>query len=478
VQDSQALAANKQFVEAYELLDGLAEGPRAFVKEPMAALSDSFVKDAVARADTLARVHIPIRGRADEDGARQAFHYLDKASHLVEEEALKIKLDLVTDRISTYYLKEAKRLLEKPRGSGVGLGWLFLLEAQRFKPDLEGVKDQMTRYAPLYESRAQLSLGVRFRDQTSRRDSLGFADQLTDAVAAGLEGSGIPALKVLPRQERVASDGASDAAIASQPNFEVLGDILQHRVDKKQDTQRMSSRYRSGQREVRNPAWVELAHKIEAAQEESTRANEALRIASTTPKRNKRQMEAAQQAVESNAAAIKDLRRKQEGVPETLLQDVILPYNYTKRTVELAGIVELAFRVVDMTGTARELSNVKSEVPKKHVLLENVKSEDVEGVQEEATPPDETQLLAEAESQAQGSLTKKVTEKLRELPPRVLEEARHRVANKDPEGAAEAYILYMNMTRGSTGAERTEAERFLQQEFNLAPRVAVAQAKN
>ena len=61
VEQSQTLAASKQFVEAYDLLDALPEGPRAFVTEPLAALTHDYVADALKRADALARVHIPIR---------------------------------------------------------------------------------------------------------------------------------------------------------------------------------------------------------------------------------------------------------------------------------------------------------------------------------------------------------------------------------------------------------------------------------
>jgi len=70
----------------------------------------------------------------------------------------------------------------------VGLGWLYLGEAQRLQTGLEAVKDEMARYQSAYQLRGRLSMGVVVRDQTSPGEP-GFADQLGDAIANGLETS-------------------------------------------------------------------------------------------------------------------------------------------------------------------------------------------------------------------------------------------------------------------------------------------------
>jgi hypothetical protein len=242
---SQQFADQKQFVEAYELLASLPESQRSMTQEQLTALQAPFIDDAVKRADSLSRVHLPIRGRADEDGIRTGHRYLQEASKLSDDEMVRVKLDLLSDRVSEYYLKEAQRLLAKPRGSGAGLGWLFLEQAQRYKADAEAVKDAFTKNAPLYDKRAKLSLEIHFRDQTSRRDSVGFADQLSDAVASGLERLALPGLRLISSRGQVAATADNNDIPA---NFQLQCDIVQHRVAKQEDRQRVASRYRAGQR--------------------------------------------------------------------------------------------------------------------------------------------------------------------------------------------------------------------------------------
>ena len=101
------------------------------------------------------------------------------------------------------------------------------------------------------------------------------------------------------------------------------------------------------------------------------------------------------------------------------------------------------------------------------VLLENVKPEDVDGVVEQGVPPDEHQLLAEAEAKALKELVAKLIQRLGEVPAKVLEEARVRATGGDAEAAAEKYVLYLNSSAPQPSVERTEAQNFLRKEFNV-----------
>jgi hypothetical protein len=78
-------------------------------------------------------------------------------------------------------------------GSGVCVGWSNLEKAMPYKAsNVEAVRDERTKTSATYQMRSRLSVRVEFRDQTSRRDSIGFAEQLADAIATGLENSGLP----------------------------------------------------------------------------------------------------------------------------------------------------------------------------------------------------------------------------------------------------------------------------------------------
>ena len=143
--------------------------------------------------------------------------------------------------------------------SGVGVGWLYLGEAEHYKPNLESVREAMAQYGPAYQLRSRLSLGLVLRDQTSRRDSVGFADQMKDAIASGLESSGVP-VKVV----RQATEGQT----GTQPNFVLIGEILEHRVVKNANLETLQSKYRAGTHDVKSEAWLQATQGYQAAQQQ------------------------------------------------------------------------------------------------------------------------------------------------------------------------------------------------------------------
>jgi hypothetical protein len=376
-------------------------------------------------------------------------------------------MDVLGERISQDYLERAKELFAKPRGSGAGLGWHLLLEAQRFQPDAAAVRDLLTQYAPIYETRGKLSVGIQLRDLTSRRDSLGFADQLADTVAAGLEASGLPGIKIAGRSNQPAADPASGELRVQDANFLLLGDILQHQLLRKVDVQGVASRYRASQREVKNPSWVQANNQVQELERSYQVAREVHQ--SRIGAMNRREAEASQSNVEQLRARAEAARQQMQRLDENLLQDVILPYNYTKRTIMLTATVEIAFRLAEPSAAASQPpQTVRAQVPKQFILQEDVSPHDVEGVVAKGSLPDENQLLAEAERDTQAQLMAKLIEQMRQAPAGLLAEARRLVAAGDLPGAAEKYIQYVNSTEPRETPERNEALGYLKKEFGLA----------
>ena len=127
------------------------------------------------------------------------YGYLQRAYSLGNDADLKDHADNVTNKLSEYYLQQAKRYLNKPLANGAGLAWPFLNKAFFYKAsNLDEVRDELTRAASAYQMRSRLSVRVAFRDQTSRRDSGGFADQLANAIATGLDTSGLSVRVIRP----------------------------------------------------------------------------------------------------------------------------------------------------------------------------------------------------------------------------------------------------------------------------------------
>lgn len=459
LQQSEVFAQEKDFIDAYEILANLPDGPRndVSVKDEMTALQPEYVKDASASAAKLVEAHRPIRGKVDEIELQKAYAYLQRASALQENEDLKLRLDMLSQTFSDYYLDLARHYLEKPSGSGVGLAWLYLDEAQQYKANRNDVRDERVKSTPVHFLRSKLSIRVVFRDQTARKDSAsaGFADQLSDAIATGLETSGLP-VKVVR---------ANDST-AVEPNFELVGDVLQHRETLLPKIESLESKYLLTEREVPNEEWNKANREYEAANLELQTVQRELEGAQARGK--KKEIAVAAKQVQDAQERVREAHLKLDALPKTVPNDVKKSYTYIKKTYDLSAVTQIGFRIVDSSGaTIDTIAPITKEAHIAPIVLENVKPEDTEGVKPMGTPPDETQFVTELDIQARDELIQAVKEKVEGLPSKILEQARQRVKDGDLDGAAEAYILYLNSTPEVDTKDREEAKHFLLEEFNI-----------
>ena len=449
--------ARKQNVEAYEVLADLPPASRALVTDRMQALADVYIKSASAEAKILQAAHTPIQGRNDEVEAERAYDLLERAYTVGGEQDnnLKLRIDLLAETISDHYLEVGKRYLEKPLGSGVGLAWLYLDLAQQYKPNRDDVRDERTKSTAIHQMRSKLSIRVVFRDQTSRRDSAGFADQLSDAIATGLETSALPVRVV-----------RSNDTTNAEPNFQLVGDVLQHRPTVVPTVEAKESKYRFSSRDIPNEEWNKMNREYETANLELESAQKALEGAQAHGK--KKEISEANDSVAAAEKKVLEAHQKLDSIPKTSAEDVLKPYSYTKKTIDLNAVVELGFRIVDTSGNAIDVVPAfKKENHGTFVILENVKPDDTEGVKAQGSPPDEIQYLNDVEIDAREALIKAARAKVEGLPARILEQAHRRVQDGDLDGAAEAYILYLNATPEGETKERSEGKKFLLDNFNI-----------
>jgi hypothetical protein len=461
---SNNFAGNSQFVEAYTVLAELPNSQRALVASQLNALGPQYVPAAAKRAQRLQEVHLPIKGRADEDAVREAYVLLDRASTISGDPAITLKRDFLSTKISSYYVDQANHYLEKPSGSGAGVGWLYLKEAQRFGvTNVNTLKDQMARYESLYQRRARLSVGIVLRDQSSRRDNPGFADQLTDTIASGLDTSGVSVEVV-----RKPPEGGD----ALQPNFIIMGDILDHRVVKNASLETPQSKYRAGTHEVKNPAWLQANSDFQSAQQQLATAQRAL--SDTQTQHKKREIVAsASDVVQEAQKHVDDIKHRLDTTDETRAEVIVEPYHYTRKTVDLTASIDVALRITDRSGNViGSPVSVHKDSHKSAAVVQDVKPEDTEGVTNQGVEPDEVQFLTDVEVEARNALLKVIRERAVELLPSILQGARARAQRGDSDGAAEEYVIYLNAAPDSASPERAEATTFLHDRFNLTAAVA------
>jgi hypothetical protein len=460
VQESSDYAEKKQFVEAYNALADLPEKQRGLVASQLTALSHDYIADAVRRAQKLQESHLPIKSAEDEEAALEAYVLWDRASSLGDDPAITVKRDFLSAKISAYYREQANRYLQKPAGAGAGVGWLYLKEAVRYgTTDLDSLKDQLARYEPLYQRRNQLSVGIVVRDQTSRRDSHGFADQIADAISSGLDSSGL-AITVVRNPTEIAE--------GQQPDFTLVGQVLEHRVIKKENLEAPESKYLAGTHEAKTPEWLQIESEYESAQQKLSSMQHALDEDQAQHKK-KQAIADDKDALQNAQKNVDELRHKQETTEQNRVETVVESYHYTKKTIELRASAEIEFQFQDRTGNSiGQSTDVRKDKHSSTVVLQDVKAEDTQGITNQGVEPDGAQLLTDLEIDSRNALVKTVREKAAELPAAVLQAARALAQKGDIDGAAELYVRYLHAAPQGTSPERTEAVKFLREQFNLA----------
>jgi len=242
--------------------------------------------------------------------------------------------------------------------------------------------------------------------------------------------------------------------------------VLEHRPLSKPTIESLDSEYRASEREVPNDDWTKVNRDYEDADADLQKQQKALDAIQAKGK--KKDIATAQEAVDDAQKKVTDLRHKLDGIPKTVLTDVVKPYSYVKRTIDLSAVVEFGFRIVDSNNNVIATTpSIKKSAEKQFVVLENVKPEDTKGIKPMGTPPDEAQFIGDVEIVAREALIKDVKEKVESLPAKILAAARKHQGDGDTDGAAEEYILYLNSTPEGSTPEREEAKKFLRDQFNM-----------
>jgi hypothetical protein len=446
-------------LRAYEVLENLPPAQKAKVSDDLNRLQPAYIESSSQAAKDLRQAHDPIRGLADEIGMEKAYKYLQHAYELSNNESYRDRMELLANTLSAYLLDRAKHYLEKPAGSGTELGWMYLTEALPYKAsNLGDVRDTMVAASAAHAIRSKLSIRVQFRDQTSQRDSAGFAGQLENAIITGLEGSGIPV--------KVVRGGETTPV---EPDFQLTGDVIQHHMSVIPTVEAVDSKYRASEKEIPSEEWNKANRAYEKAELERQAAQASLQGAEEA-KKGKKEIMDLNKSMQDALKRVEDAHVLLDSTPRTVTEDVIRPYTYTRRTIDLSGAIQLQFRVGDtFSGQMAELVPTTKEVHKQFVLLENVKPEDTTGIKAAGSQPDEGEFLTELESSALEALVMAVRKRVEELPQKIYAQATSRESDSDLDGAGESFLRFLNSVRGEDSNEQKHARQFLGEQFNMHP---------
>jgi hypothetical protein len=462
LEKSKTYELQKDMIPAYETLTSLTESQQALVRDDITRLEPAYVTAAAQRAKEIAQAYPTIGGIGDEKAVENAYAYLERAYELstvdADKQGYQLRMQNLADELSTWFLDRAKHSLQKPLGSGTELGWAYLKEAEAYKAaNLEAVRDQMKLAEPAHGMHSRLSIRVQFRDQTSQRQSEGFASQMESAIAANLDTPGMQ-VKVIRSTDATRPD--------LDPDFLIAGDVLEHNISMPPTVESVDSTYVAGVHDIPSDEWNKLNRQYDAANDELRTAQAALQGAEA--KGNKKAVNEANKQVGEAQARVNDLRARLDATAKSRTEDIIRPYSYKKTTYNVLNRIVLQFRLDDaLSGEKGEPVQVTKEERKQFVVTSEVKSEDANKVKNEGTLPDREELQNELENVAREELIKKVQAKVVELPAKIYQDAEKREHDGYSDDAGEAYMRYLNVAPAEPTAERTHAEKFLREQFNF-----------
>jgi len=458
---SKDFEQKKDILRAYQALSSLSQAQQVLVADDMERLRPLYVQSASQEAKTIRQAHNPIRGIADEIEIKSAYTYLQRAFQLSGNESYRDRMNLLANDLSAYLLNQAKHYLAKPAGSGTEVGWNYLSEALAYKAaNLDTVRDAMVAVAAAHAMRSKLSVRVQFRDQTSQRDSTGLAGQLENAIVAGLEASTVP-VKVVRFGETT----------AVEPDFQLAGDVLQHHMTVVPTIEPIESKYVAGVHESPSDEWNKINRDYEAANMQLHTAQSALEGAES--KGDKKEVGNQKNKVADAMKKVSEMHLLLS-TASTVTTDILRTYTYTRKTIDISGIVQLQFRIGEsLTGQMADPVSISKDAHKQFVVLENVKTEDTLGIKPTGVAPDPLEILTALENSALESLITAVRKRVEELPRKMYAEATKLEGEGDLDGTGEAFLRYLYLTRADESAERKHAERFLLEQFDMHPGTAV-----
>jgi len=454
LQSSNELEQQHDSIGAMDVLYNLPPSQRPLVAADIERLKDGYVQSAVQAAKDLQKAHDPIRGLGDEIGIEKAYNYLLRAFDLSENDTYRDMSEILGDDLSTYFVSQAKIYLDKPSGSGTEIGWAYLEEALFYKPSNQAAHDAKVAAAPAHAMHAGISIRVQFRDQTSLRDSTGFLHQLEDAIVAGLEMPNVKALRF------------GETANGVEPDFQLVGDVLEHQLSESVSVDARESQYRIGTHEVTPEEWNAANRAYEKALRTLQTDQSALMEAQSKGK--KKEIKELNVKIVADQKPVTEAQTLADSLPKTVTSDIIRPYQYTRKTVDIKNTIKLQFRVGEtLNSQMGDAVIVAKEYPRQFVLIEDVKAEDTEGVKPTGTSPDTKELQTALENSVRDELIEAVRSKVKDLPERVYAEAKSKEQDDNLDGAAEAYLRFLGCAKQDESTERQHASSFLADHFNI-----------
>jgi tetratricopeptide (TPR) repeat protein len=457
LEQSKDYESQKDIINAFETLYFLPDSQKAMVGDDIERLKPAYVVSAAQEATNQQKAHSALAGLADEIGIEDAYTYLQRVYELTKQDSYKDTMDILAEDLSNYFVARAKLYLDKPSGSGTEMGWNYLDESLSYVRSNQVALDAKIAASGAHKMHSKISLRVRFRDQTSSRNSSGFIDTLEDTIVASLEES--PTLKAVRANEQTAN---------VEPDFQLDGEILEHEINPTPTATPIQSKYRAGTEPYQNEKWTAAKHNYDSANRDIETDRTELQAVETKGK--KKEIQEWKEKLEQDTKKANESQAALDSTPQNLTRDVIRTYNYTQRTIDIKNTIKLRFRIGETLSDQKgEAEVVQKDEDKQFILIEDAKPEDTENVKNTGTTPNTRELQTALENSIRDLLVEKVKARVSKLPQEIYAQAQSKEQEENIDGAGEGYLRFLSCSQEDGSAERKHAKDFLANKFNMHP---------
>jgi hypothetical protein len=224
--------------------------------------------------------------------------------------------------------------------------------------------------------------------------------------------------------------------------------------------------YRAGTHDEPNEVWNKANRAYEATLRDIQTDQAALQGAES--KGNKKGIKDLNEKIAQEQKTASDEQAALDSIPKTVTQDVIRPYNYSQRTIDIKNSIKMQFRIGEtLSGKMGEAVIVEKDDPTQFILIEDVKPDDTGGLKPTGTTPNTRELQTALEIAARDVLIEKVKAKVQELPRELYSQAKAKEEEENMDGAGETYLRYLSATSEDVSPERKHAKDFLEKNFNM-----------
>jgi len=362
------------------------------------------------------------------------------------------QLKALFDKSDPYskYIQEALKYEERPNNSGIGIAYLYYLNAQRVNPTPRAGDPSAARFrqvTDLFKRKRVMVLVVRV--ESLSQVAPGFTEVVTRRVNAVIEALGLPdlvaysvdAYEKKPDNDPLFQDGRPDGkSRVAALTLDITN--YQKEIGGNGAPEEKQSQYKIGQEILPNPEYEKLRQKVE---EESTALE-----------RNHSKTKPTKEGYTVSGLAI--LRDEMDKTPKEITRDKLV--NYTYQEYHLSADVHIGMKLTLRDMLEKQLlasDDIESFEQDKATEIAGVQDRDVNGIiNRQAHIKTQEQLQQDAELDALKSIDRKILALLAKYDQRYYNEGEKALQAGHTDDAVESFLCYWYTLRGQIEESRAQ----------------------